>query len=58
LDQDENEMSMRRPSVVHSADELEAEKTYKATMAIEKLEMMPWWWADEINQPDRKDFGR
>jgi hypothetical protein len=57
LDQDGNETSIRRPSVVHGVDGLEAGKTYKTTMAIDKLEKTPWWWGDEKDEPDQKDLG-
>ncbi|KAJ4345632.1 uncharacterized protein N0V89_011766 [Didymosphaeria variabile] len=57
LDQDGKETSIRRPSVVHGVDGLEAGKTYKTTMAIDKLEKTPWWWGDEKDEPDRKDLG-
>jgi hypothetical protein len=57
LDQDGNETSIRRPSVVHGVDGLEAGKTYKTTVAMDKLVKTPWWWGDEKNEPDRKDLG-
>jgi hypothetical protein len=57
LDQDGKETSIRRPSVVHGVDGLEAGKTYKTTMAMDKLEKSPWCWGDEKNEPDRNDLG-
>ena len=57
LDQDGKETSIRRPSVVHGVDGLEAGKTYKVIMAIDKLEKTPWWWGDEKDGPDRGYLG-
>jgi hypothetical protein len=57
LDDDGKETSIRRPSVVHGVDGLEAGKTYKTTMSIEKLEKVPWWWGDEKDRPDQNELG-
>jgi hypothetical protein len=57
LDRDGKETSIRRPSVVHGVDGLEPGKTYKDTIAIDKLEKTPWWWGDAKDEPDRKDLG-
>jgi hypothetical protein len=43
--------------VVHGVDRLEGGKTYKATMAIDKLEKTPWWWGDEKDEPNRENLG-
>ena len=51
LDQDGNETSVRRPGEVHGVDGLEAGKKYKATMALAKLQRVPWWWGSEENEP-------
>ena len=56
LDQDGKETSIRRPSVVHGVDGLEAGKTYKATMAMDKLDKVPWWWGDEKDKPDPNEI--
>lgn len=58
LDQDGKETSIRRPSVVHGVDGLEAGKTYKTTMAMDKLEKTPWWWGDQKDAEGRNDSDR
>lgn len=58
LDQHGKETSIRRPSVVHGVDGLEAGKMYKTTMAMDKLEKIPWWWGDEKDGPDRDGLSR
>lgn len=54
LDDNGNETSIRRPSEVAGVDGLEAGKKYKATMALNKLQTVPWWWGTEDDEPESR----
>lgn len=54
LDSEGNETGIRRPSVVHGVDGLEAGKMYRVGMAVGKLEKVPWWWGGEDGEPERE----
>lgn len=56
-DGDGRETAVRRPSVVHGVDGLEAGKGYRTTVAVEKLDKMPWWWGEEKDRPNTARSG-
>ena len=47
LDEDGNELNIRRPTTVSGLDGLEAGKRYLATISEEKLSETEWWWGEE-----------
>lgn len=52
LDENGNEMNIRRPMAVAGCDGLEVGKRYKVTAAVEKLMGRPWWWGTKDEGQD------
>ena len=47
LDEDGNELNIRRSTTVTGLDGLEAGKRYRTTISEEKLSETKWWWGEE-----------
>lgn len=57
LDEDGNELNIRRPTTVTGLDGLEAGKRYRATISEEKLSKTKWWWGEEGRGEDSAPKG-